>query len=71
MTSARHRRRRRRPTSYTAGGTFPRGGGDFGHLRVQNGHFPYILKGLIGASKKQKGAHLKMRSIAPLVLLFA
>ena len=31
-----------------------------GHLRVQNGHFLYIFKGLVGASKKQKDAHLKM-----------
>ena len=44
----------------------PAGGGEICHLWVQNGHFPYIFKGLIGASKKQKDAHLKMRSIAPL-----
>ena len=49
----------------------PAGGGDFGHLRVQNGHFPYIFKGLVGASKKQKDAHLKIRSNAPMVLLFS
>ena len=48
----------------------PAGGDDFGHLRVQNGHFLYIFKGLVGASKKQKDAHLKMRSIGANQLKF-
>jgi hypothetical protein len=61
-TNAR-RRRRRRPLSLA-------GGGKFCYLKVQNGHFPYRFEVVILTSKNQKDAHLKMRSIAPLMFRF-
>jgi hypothetical protein len=57
------RRRRRRPLS-------PAGGGKFCYLKVQNGYFPNRFEVVILTSKNQKDAHLKMRSIAPLMFRF-